>query len=149
MSARDLKGNEVSDSGVAKPATRFLFIGLAAVLIAAILGYRIHDCTTFNHLNRQRLRNLENYGAAATMRDGRRGWIPSWLVKDTSPIELIFFDHPRFKRNALTEVDITRIVRLIDALPNVSSIHIARKSMSTEIVDHLKEQLGAVEFTTE
>jgi hypothetical protein len=149
MSVKDLQGNEVSNSAVAKPAIKFLAVALAAVIIAAIFGYRIYDCTNFNHLNRQRLRNLENFGAAATLRDGLRGWSYPWLVKDTSPVNLIFFDHPRFEKKALTETDITQIERLIKALPNVSSIHIARKSMSPEIVDDLRKRLDTIEFTTE
>ena len=83
------------------------------------------------------------------MRDNRRDWKYPWLVKDTSPVKLIFFDHPRFKKTSLTDVDINRIVRLIGALPNVPSVHIARKNMSPEIVSQLQEQLSTVEFTTE
>ena len=149
MSIKDLKGNEVSSSAEAKALTKLLLIALAAVLIVAILGYRVYDCANFDRLNWQRLRNLEHYGAAATLRDNHRGWKFPWLVKDTSPIKLIFFDHPRFKENTLTETDINQIVRLIDALPNVPSVHIARKSMSPEIVNQLKDRLETVEFTTE
>lgn len=148
MSVKDLQGNEVSAPAKNKSAV-FLFVAVAVVLIVAILGYRVSDCTNFNHRNRQRLRSLENYGAAATLRDNRRDWKYPWLVKDTSPVKLIFFDHPRFKKTSLTDVDINRIVRLIGALPNVPSVHIARKNMSPEIVSQLQERLSTVEFTTE
>ena len=149
MSVKDLQGNEVSAPARTKPVAVFLFVAVATVLIVAMAAYRVYDCSNFNHLNRQRLRNLENYGAAATLRDNRRDWKYPWLVKDTSPVELIFFDHPRFKETSLTDVEITRIVRLISGLPNVPSVHVARKSMTPEIVSQLQERLDTVEFTTE
>ena len=98
MSVKDLQGNEVSAPAKNKTAVRILLIAVAVVLIVAILGYRVSDCTNFNHRNRQRLRSLENYGAAATLRDNRRDWKYPWLVKDTSPVKLIFFDHPASKK---------------------------------------------------
>ena len=149
MAVKDLRGNEVSAPAKNKIALGFLFVALAVLLFAAILGYRVYDCTNFNHLNEQRLRRLVNYGATATLRDNRRGWMYPWLVKDTSPVELVFFDHPRFKDTSLKEADINQIVRLIGALPNVPSVHVARKSMSSEIVSQLKERLDPIEFTTE
>ena len=149
MSVKDLQGNEVSAPAKAKPAVVFLLIVASAILVAAILGYRIYDCTNFNHRNRQRLRNLENYGAAATLRDNRRDWKYPWLVKDTSPVKLIFFDHPRFEETRLTDLDIDRIVRLIGGLPAVESVHVARQSMSSYIVEQLEQRLLPIEFTTE
>jgi len=149
MSVKDLEGNEVSAPAKTKTALWFLLVAVAVLLFAAILGYRVYDCTKFNQLNRQRLRNLENFGAAATLRDNSRDWKYPWLVKDTSPVKLIFFDHPRFKETSLKEVDINQIVRLIGALPNVPSVHVARKSMSPEIVSQLQERLAPIEFTTE
>ena len=149
MSVKDLQGNEVSAPAKNKTAVRILLIAVAVVLIAAILGYRVYDCTNFNHRNWQRLRALENYGAAATLRDNQRDWKYPWLVKDLAPVKLIFFDHPRFKETSLTDVEITKIARLISALPNVPSIHVARKSMTPEIVSQLQERLDTVEFTTE
>jgi hypothetical protein len=149
MSVKDLQGNDVSTPAKTKLASRYLFAASAVVLIVVVFGYRVFDCTNFNHSNRQRLRNLENYGAAATLRDNRRDWKYPWLVKDISPVKLVFFDHPRFKKNSLTDADINQIARLIDGLPNVPSVHIARKSMSPDIVSRLEEQLDTVKFTTE
>ena len=149
MSVKDLQGNEVSAPAKTKTALWFLFVAVAVVLIAAMLGYRVCDCTNFNHRNRQRLRALETYGAAATLRDSQRDWKYPWLVKDLTPVKLIFFDHPRFKKNSWTDVEITQIARLISALPNVPSIHVARKSMTPEIVSQLQERLDTIEFTTE
>ena len=149
MSVKDLQGNEVSAPARTKSAAGFLSLAVVVVLIAAILGYRVYDCTSFNHQNQQRLRNLENYGAAATLRDNRRDWKYPWLVKDLAPVKLIFFDHPRFKETSLADDDINRIVRLISNLPNVPSVHVARKSMTPEIVSQLQERLDTVEFTTE
>ena len=149
MSVKDLQGNEVLAPAKTKTALWFLFVAVAVVLIAAMLGYRVYDCTNFNHRNRQRLRALETYGAAATLRDSQRDWKYPWLVKDLTPVKLIFFDHPRFKKNSWTDVEITQIARLISALPNVPSIHVARKSMTPEIVSQLQERLDTIEFTTE
>lgn len=149
MSIKDLQGNEVSAPARSKSAVGFLIVAVAVVLIAAMLGYRVYDCTNFNQRNEQRLRSLENYGAAATLRDNRRDWKYPWLVKDTSPVKLIFFDHPRFKETRLTDVDISRIVQLIGGLPNVPSVHVARESMSPKIVQQLDERLDSVAFTTE
>ena len=149
MAVKDLQGNEVSATANTKPALVFLLIAASVILIAAILGYRVYDCTNFNARNEQRLRKLINYGASAPMRDNRRDWKYPWLVKDTAPVHLIFFDHPRFEENSLSDDDINHIVRLIEALPNVPSVHVARKSMSAEIVQQLQERLDAIEFTTE
>jgi len=149
MSVKDLQGNEVSASAKTKPVLGILLVAVAVVLIAAILSYRIYDCANFNHKNEQRLRALENFGAAATLRDNQRDWKYPWLVKDTAPVKLIFFDHPRFKDTVLTDDDINRIVPMIKGLPNGSSVLIARESMSPEIVSQLEERLDTVEFTTE
>jgi len=149
MSVKDLRGNEVSAPAKSKSAAVFLLVALGGGLIAAILGYRVYDCTSFNHQNRQRLRTLENYGAVATLRDNRRDWKYPWLVKDLAPVKLIFFDHPRFKKISLADDDINQIVRLIGDLPNVPSVHVARKGMTPEIVSQLQERLDTVEFTTE
>lgn len=149
MPVKDLQGNEVSAPARTEPAVGVWVAVVAVVLIAAMLGYRVYDCTKFNQRNEQRLRNLENYGAAATLRDNRRDWKYPWLVKDTSPVKLIFFDHPRFEETRLTDADFDRIARLIGGLPNVPSVHVARKSMSPEIIQQLEERLETVAFTTE
>jgi len=149
MAVRDLQGNEVAAGAESKFAAMFLWIGIAGVLIAGLVAYRIYDCNDFNHRNQQRLRNLENFGAAATLRNNQRDWKYPWLVKDTSPVKLIFFDHPRFKDTPLTETNIDVIVRLIGALPNVESIHVARKDMSADIVEQLEQRLETIEFTVE
>lgn len=146
MVVKDLQGNEISAPAKNKSA---LIVLVAVVLIATILGYRVYDCTNFNHRNRHRIRSLENYGAVATLRDNQRDWKYPWLVKDTAPVKLIFFDHPRFKATPLTDVDINQIVRLIGALPHVPSVHVARKNMSQDIVSQLEERLDTIEFTTE
>jgi hypothetical protein len=149
MSFKDLQGNDVSTAAKNKPVFIFLFVAAAIILLGVVFSYRVYDCINFNHRNRQRLRNLENYGAAATLRDHRRDWKYPWLVKDTAPVNLIFFDHPRFKSASVTDVEVTKIVRLIRGLPNVPSVHIARKNMSPEIVAQLQTQLSTIDITTE
>jgi len=146
--AKDLQGNEVSPAEKKKYTSVLLAAG-ALILIALLVSYRVSDCTEFNRLNRQRLRNLENFGAAATLRENQRDWKYPWLVKDTSPVKLVFFDHPRFGDKPLTEKNINFITRLIGGLPEVESVHIARKRMSDEVIKQLEDRLDHIEFTVE
>ncbi len=149
MAVKDMKGNVVAGQHLPSRPIVFLIVAAVAVLVPALVGYRIYDCGNFNRLNEQRLRQLENYGAVATLRSNKRDWKYPWLVKDVSPIKLVFFDHPRFMEKPLVDDDMKRIVRLIGGLPNVESVHVARKEMPQHIVDQLGQQLGAINFTFE
>ena len=142
MSAKDLNGNDVPASNTSKVVKKLVVAVVAAIICAILFGTHVSSCLTFNKLNRQRLRNLENFGAAATLRASTRHWTYPWLIKDTEPVELIFFDHPRFQKVDWTEDQINRIVAMIKGLPQGSTVMVARKDMTNEVVSDLADRLA-------
>ena len=147
MPVKDLSGNDIPAANAANVFKKLVVAVVVAIVCATLFGMHVFSCMTFNKLNRQRLRNLENFGAAATLRASTRHWAYPWLIKDTEPVELIFFDHPRFQNVRYTEDDVNRIVAMIKGLPQGSTVMIARKDMTNEIASELVDRLAPMTVT--